>query len=75
MLVFCDHGDQQLDGVDFFEIYAPVLKCSTIRLMLILEVLLELESKQGNVLVVFIHANVEEGGKKMLKFPEVLEEK
>jgi hypothetical protein len=43
-------------GVDFFETYAPVVQWTTICLMLILEVLLGLKSKQGNVTVTFLHA-------------------
>ena len=43
---FCVRGDQQVHGVDFFETYAPVVQWTTIRLMLILEVLLNLKSKQ-----------------------------
>eukprot|EP00956_Cyclotella_meneghiniana_P031971 scaffold85836_cov36-Cyclotella_meneghiniana.AAC.1 len=44
---FCARGDQeQLEGVDFFETYAPVVQWTTVRLMLILEILLQLKSKQ-----------------------------
>ncbi len=33
---FCACGDQQLEGIDFVESYAPVVQCTTERLMLIL---------------------------------------
>ena len=46
---FCARGDQQLEGIDFFETYAPVVQWTTIRLMFILEILLGLKSKQGDV--------------------------
>ena len=46
---FCARGDQQIEGVDYFETYAPVVMWTTIRLMLILECLLDLKSKQGDV--------------------------
>ena len=48
----------QLEGVDFFETYAPVVQWTTIRLMFILEVLLGLKSKQGDVTCAFLHADL-----------------
>lgn len=54
----CARGDQQIEGVDFFETYAPVVQWTTIRLMLILEVLLGLKSKQGDVTAAFLHATL-----------------
>ena len=58
---FCVHGDPQVHGVDFFETYAPMVQLTTIRLMLILEVLPGLKSKQGNIIAAFLHADVEKG--------------
>jgi hypothetical protein len=54
---FCARGDKQLKGIDFFETYAPVVQWITIRLMFILEILLGLKSKQGNVLCAFLNAS------------------
>ena len=48
----------QLEGIDFFETYAPVVQWTTIRLMFILEILLGLKSKQGDVLATFLHADL-----------------
>jgi hypothetical protein len=48
----------QLEGVDFFETYAPVVQWTTIRLMFILEVPLGLKSKQGDITCAFLHANL-----------------
>ena len=42
---FCARGDRQIAGVDYFETYAPVVQWTTVRLMLILESLLDLKSK------------------------------
>ncbi len=55
----CARGDQQIEGVDFFETYAPVAQWTTVQLMLILEILLELKSKQGDVNAAFFHADLE----------------
>ncbi len=46
---FCTCGDQQLEGIDFFETYASVVQWTTIRLMFVLEFLLDLKSLQGDV--------------------------
>ena len=56
---FCARGDQQVEGVDYFETYAPVIMWVTICLMLILECLLDLKSKQGDVTCAFLHAHLE----------------
>jgi hypothetical protein len=49
----------QLEGFDFLETHAPVVQWTTIRLMFILEVLLGLKSKQGDVTCAFLHADLE----------------
>ena len=54
----CAHGDMKLEGIDFFETYAPVVQWTEIRLMLILEVLLGLKSKQGDVTAAFLHTDL-----------------
>ena len=66
---FCARGDQQLEGVDFFETYAPVVQWTTIRLMLILEILLQLKSKQGDVTAAFVHASLEEDERVHVRMP------
>jgi len=66
---FCARGDQQVEGVDFFETYAPVVQWTTIRLMLILEVLLDLKSKQGDVTAAFLHADLDEGEEVYVRMP------
>jgi hypothetical protein len=66
---FCARGDQQLEGVDFFETYAPVVQWTTVRLMLILEVLLDLKSKQGDVTAAFLHGELGENEKVYVEMP------
>ena len=55
---FCARGDQQLEGIYFFETYAPVVLWKTVRLMLILEVLLGLNSKQADATAEFLRADI-----------------
>ena len=69
---FCVRGDQQVHGVDFFETYAPVVQWTTIWLMLTLEVLLGLKSKQGDITAAFVHADVEKGENIYVEMPRGL---
>jgi len=66
---FCARGDRQKEGVDYFDTYSPVVQWTTIRLMLILECLMELKSKQGDVACAFLHAHLEPGEKVYLEMP------
>ena len=54
---FYARGDMQLEGIDFFETYAPVVQWTAVKLVLILEVLLGLKSKQGDVTKSFCMPN------------------
>ncbi len=56
----CVCGDQQLDGIDCFETYTPVVQWTTNCLMLILENLLGLIFKQADVTAAFLHATLGE---------------
>jgi len=71
---FCARGDMQLEGVDFFETYAPVVQWTTICLMLILEVLLDLKSKQGDITCAFLHANFDKNEKVYVEMPRGFEQ-
>jgi hypothetical protein len=66
---FCARGDQQIENVDFFNTYSPVCQWSTVRLMLILEVLLDLKSKQADVTAAFLHASLDEDEKIYVRMP------
>ena len=72
---FCARGDQQIEGVDFFETYAPVVQWTTVRLMLILEVLLNLKSKQGDVTAAFLHADLGPEEEVYVNMPKGFEKK
>jgi hypothetical protein len=66
---FCARGDQQLQGIDFFETYAPVVQWMTIHLMFVLEVILGLKSLQGDIICAFLHADLEENNKVYVNMP------
>jgi hypothetical protein len=57
---FCACGDQQLEGINFFETHAPAVQWTTICLIFILEILLGLKSMQGDVTFAFLHVDLEE---------------
>jgi len=50
---FCVRGDKQDEGVNYFETYAPVVSCTTVRLMLILSIILGLHTVQ---LIIQLHS-------------------
>ena len=52
----CARGHQQLEGVA----YAPVFQWNTVILIIILEMILDLKSKQGHVTATFLHDDVPE---------------
>ena len=72
---FSARGDMQLEGIDFFDTYAPVVQWTTIRIILILEVLLGLKSKQGDVTAAFLHANLGKDKKVFVDMPRGFEVK
>ncbi len=53
---FCARGDRQLEGVDYFETWAPVVQWSTIRMVLIIAWKLGFKSAQCDITAAFIHA-------------------
>jgi hypothetical protein len=59
----------EVNRIDFFETYAPVVQWTTVHLLLILEVFLQLKSKQGDVTAAFLHADLEEGENVYVELP------
>ena len=57
---FCVRGDQQIEGVDYFDTFAPVVQWSTVRMMLVLSLTLGLASKQVDYVSAFCQAPIEE---------------
>jgi hypothetical protein len=56
---FCARGDRQIENVDYFSTYAPVVSWTTVRLLLILSVQLSLETKQVDYTSAFVHAEID----------------
>ena len=57
---FCAHGDRQMDGVEYFKKYAPVVSWLTVRMMLVISLNLRWHTRQVNFLNVFVQAKLEE---------------
>ena len=56
---FCARGDRQLHGQDYFDTFAPVVSWTTVRLLLILSLQLELATKQIDYTAAFVHADID----------------
>jgi hypothetical protein len=56
---FCARFDCQIEGVDFFETYAPVVNWQTVRIMLVMSLLLHLLTKQVDYTAAFVHADID----------------
>jgi hypothetical protein len=56
---FCARGDKQIEGVDFFETYAPVVNWQTVRLMLVMSLLMGLSTSQVDYTAAFVHADID----------------
>jgi hypothetical protein len=57
---FCCRGDRQLEGVDYFETYAPTVGWSTIRLLLTLTLANGWETRQVDYTNAFAQADIKE---------------
>ena len=57
---FCVRGDRQVEGIDFFETYAPVVPWSTVRLLLVMAITFNLSTVQVDFSNAFAQATLEE---------------
>jgi hypothetical protein len=56
---YCARGFEQVEGVDYFETFAPVVMWLTVRLLLIMSILLNLETTQIDYTAAFVHAPID----------------
>jgi hypothetical protein len=56
---YCARGFEQVEGVDYFETFAPVVMWLTVRLLLIMSILLKLETTQIDYTAAFVHAPID----------------
>ena len=56
---FCARGDKQVEGVDFFETFAPVVNWHTIRMLLVLSIIMPLISVQVDYTAAFVTAPID----------------
>ena len=69
----CVRGDQQTADLDYFETFSPVVQWTTIRLMLILSILLDLKTVQVDYTLAFAQAPAPPGT--YVEMPKMFEQK
>jgi hypothetical protein len=55
----CARGFEQIEGVDYFETFAPVVQWMTVRVILIMTILLNLDNKQIDYTAAFMQAPID----------------
>ena len=55
----CPHGGQQVEGINFWETYAPVVTWSTVRLILILSLISGMKSRQLDYVQAYTQAPID----------------
>jgi hypothetical protein len=56
---YCTRGFEQVEGVDNFETFTPVVMWLTVRLLFIMSILFELETTQIDYTAAFVHADID----------------
>ena len=57
---FCVRGDQQIEGVDVFETYAPVVSWTVVLLLLVISIILQLKIQQVDYVNSFCQVPLEQ---------------
>ena len=55
---FCTCGDKQVEGIDYFDTFAPIINWTMVRLKLILTLILNLATCQVDYTAAFIHSPI-----------------
>ena len=56
---FCARGDRHLEGVDFFETFAPVVNWNTVRLLLVMSIVMGLATSQADCTAAFVQSPID----------------
>ena len=56
---YCACGFGQIEGFDYFEIHSPVVMWMSVRLLLVMSILLNLETSQIDYTAAFVHAPID----------------
>jgi hypothetical protein len=56
---FCARGYEQIEGVDYCEAFGPVVNWTTVRFLLMMSILLDLETKQVDYVAAFVQADID----------------
>ena len=56
---FCASGDRQIEGVAYFDTFAPIVNWTTVRIILIMSFILDLATKQVDYTASFVHAPID----------------
>ena len=56
---FCCGGHKQIYNVDYFDVWAPLVNWTTVRLLLVLSLILNLATKQVDYTAAFVHAPID----------------
>jgi hypothetical protein len=57
--IFCARGDKQMEGVDFFETFAPVCNWHTVRIMLIISLIYDFATLQVDYTAAFTQSDID----------------
>ena len=56
---YCVRGFKQIEGYDYFETHSPVVMWMSVRLLLVMSILLNLETSQIDYTAAFVHAPID----------------